>query len=733
MQLSQSLSQSVLQYQGRYYPLNKPKIIIGSDQSCDIRIENNPQVLPMHVQVISQAGQVFLQYMERGAAIWVNGSSVSQQALQDQDVIAVGNRDTRLTLQLNRNPAGADQQATWANATLPANTRAVENVPTAGLQAAQNTGGTQGLGAPQPPAWSGALPGQRPPTIAATPAFGAAQPLGAFAATPQPQAPMPAMVGKVTDTTRYLCAAGHLDEEFQDYVMRHVIYEERRALGESYGVDMPAVVSWCKSGLQRINARDWFLTILIALVVFGYFLVITVIPNLLASASQSFGLLSVLQGVTQLFSGVTIILALIILPIAFNVEKWLKRRWPNSLPGLITYPVLLILFGFFGLIVVPLIWLAIFIELLIRYYGEPTKHLRKNTFNPQARPVPLDYNLERKLQESFVTGQRNVVAYSNYRPFAGAGVYKGGWSFVIDTSKGAYDTSNLTSSTERLTPLSFTVSSLYDTVEKDVWALGVKNVLEIEGKLYVHGQYLPENPPFFNSAAIRPVTSVDPRLVEQYKEHPTEDVRYYQCLRFNFWRGEMVFTAFLRFVQRGKDLFTEIDYLLLPPMNPDYYWVDKIEITPPLSKIWQLYKSSFDAPIQKWLGAPFRLLRGYFYTVQQRRLARVALNNPAFDYGASTSLRQEASDNKYHLFFQKLDEEMYLKVIEKQILETIINFLNAHQIDTTELRQRQETILNNNTIFNGPINNSGNMAMGTGAHISNNPTPTRQGGQPTQS
>src|SRR5438105_4910918 len=189
MQHSRGLSQFVLQYQGRYYPLNKAQIIIGSDQSCDIRIENNPQVLPMHVQVISQAGQVFLQYMERGAAIWVNGAPVAEKTLQDQDEIAVGDRNTRMTLQLNRNLAGADQQAARANATLSASTRTLQNGPTTNPQAAQNAGGTQGLGPLQqlPPAWSAASPGQRPPTRVATPAFGASQPLDALAAMSQPQ------------------------------------------------------------------------------------------------------------------------------------------------------------------------------------------------------------------------------------------------------------------------------------------------------------------------------------------------------------------------------------------------------------------------------------------------------------------------------------------------------------------------------------------------------------------
>jgi hypothetical protein len=527
-------------------------------------------------------------------------------------------------------------------------------------------------------------------------------------AMPQQQAPRSTGESLATDTTRYLCAAGHLDETFQDYVMRNIIYEERRALGESYGVDMGAVVSWCQSGLRRINTRDLLLTILFALVILGYLLTIftAIAAFSAAGASQSFSPFSSFQIILQLLQGVgTLLLGIIILPIALNVEKWIRLRWPKFLVGLITYPIL---FAFTGILAVPLAWLIIFVELLIRFYGEPTKRLRKDTFNPHVRPVQLDQNLEAKLQESFTTGQRNVIAYSGFRPFAGAGYYKGGWSFVIDTSKGTQDTSSsLTAPDKRLSPQPFTLSSLYDAVERDVWALGLKNVIEIEGKLYVNGQYLPEKPSFFNMNAMRPVTSVEANQIEEYKEQPTEDIRYYQCLRFNFWRGEMIFTAFLRFVRRGKDLFAEIDYLLLPPMQRDYHWADEKELVAPLSKFWELYLRTFRAPIETWLGAPFRLLRGYTYSSQQRRLARIARNSPAFDYGAATSLRQEASDDEYHLFFQKLDEQMYLKIIEKQILETIVAFLKEHQIDTTDLVQREQAILNNNT-FNGN-NNFGNQ------------------------
>ena len=406
------------------------------------------------------------------------------------------------------------------------------------------------------------------------------------------------------------------------------------------------------------------------------------------------------------------------LAILYFFEKWARRRWPNLPPGLLTYPALIIPFSFLAFLIAPAIWLTIFIELIIRYYGKSTASLSKRTFNPQAWPVPLNDNLQRKLQETVATRKRNVVAYSGYEPFAGAGTYRSGWSFVLNTNKGAYSTSSSATIHERVTPQTFTVSQLYDAVKKDVLELGIRNVVEIEGKLYVNGQYLPEKQPFFNRMAIRPVTSVSPELIERYKEHPTEDIRYYQCLRFNFWRGEVIFTAFLRFVWRGKDLFTEIDYLLLPPIKPDYYWADKKEITPLISKIGEIYKRSLDNPIQMWLGAPRRLFRSYLYDTQQRKLTRFALNVPAFDYGASTSARQVASDDDFHLFFQELDEKMYLKIIEKQILDTIINFLNAHQIDTTELRQRALTILNSNTVFNGSVT-ADVMAIGSGAQANN--------------
>ena len=286
MQQSQNINQLVLYYQGRSYTLNKPQILIGSDPGCDIYITDNPRVLPKHAQIITQDSKVLLQCLERGAGIWVNDTPTSQQLLKIGDKIALGNGNTILIL---FNSVSTSETPTQSPLNKPSvNSYSQQTAsPTPGLYPTQNI----------PNRGSGFLP----PNVSRTPGL-LSQHTGKQPAFPQPYpyeavevshmdmpvTPQPgpvfqpqingsaheesAMNNATTDATRYLCAAGHLDEDFQDYMLRDVIHEEHRALGESYGVDMLAVASWCKSGLRRINIRDGILTGILALSVLGFFI-----------------------------------------------------------------------------------------------------------------------------------------------------------------------------------------------------------------------------------------------------------------------------------------------------------------------------------------------------------------------------------------------------------------------------------------------------------------------------
>jgi hypothetical protein len=106
-----------------------------------------------------------------------------------------------------------------------------------------------------------------------------------------------------------------------------------------------------------------------------------------------------------------------------------------------------------------------------------------------------------------------------------------------------------------------------------------------------------------------------------------------------------------------------------------------------------------------------------------------------FDYGAATTVRQEGMSATYRHYFQKLDELMYFKLIQKQIFESIVTFLDARDIDTSELKERQGAVLNNGVIITGGEIKAQNMAVGSAARAMagqflKSGGGTAQGGQP---
>jgi cell division ATPase FtsA len=100
---------------------------------------------------------------------------------------------------------------------------------------------------------------------------------------------------------------------------------------------------------------------------------------------------------------------------------------------------------------------------------------------------------------------------------------------------------------------------------------------------------------------------------------------------------------------------------------------------------------------------------------ERRSTRRHIRTRPLFDYGAVTSIRQQGMSREYRRYFQKLDREMYSKIVEKRILDSIIEFLDGRNIDTSDLKDRQTTILNNGVILSGGSIQAESFAVGTGA------------------
>jgi hypothetical protein len=306
----------------------------------------------------------------------------------------------------------------------------------------------------------------------------------------------------------------------------------------------------------------------------------------------------------------------------------------------------------------------------------------------------------------------NVTVYSGFSPFVGCGLDRGGWSFVVDIRKGKEDL------TGRRQPISFEVDELYAALLDTVRSLQIPT-LRVEDRLFMNGRDVRGERWILPDDFARPLPWVDPAIVHEYLRTPTQRVRHYLTVQLVDWKGELVLSLFLRFNMVGGSLFCEGNYFLLPPVREQYHSVDDYSALPDARAIArEVALSAAWAPFLLVLALPRvveRLFARWTRWLGHRATRRMIRNRPMFDYGAATTIRQEGMSANYRHYFQKLDELMYTKLVQKKVFESIATFLDARDIDTGELRERQATVLNSGVIITGGEIRAENLAVGAGA------------------
>jgi hypothetical protein len=306
----------------------------------------------------------------------------------------------------------------------------------------------------------------------------------------------------------------------------------------------------------------------------------------------------------------------------------------------------------------------------------------------------------------------NITVYSGFSPFVGAGTELGGWSFAVDTNQAKSELGRT------YTPQPFTLEQLYAYVAEAVTQLSRAGVT-IDDQVYVDGRELREDPRFLRQPLDRPRIDADPELLASVMTGADEHIRFYKRIRVYAWRGELVLTVFLRFTQISDKLFTEVNYLLLPPLERRYRHADEIARSLSWRRRLKIAAEALVATPFLWPAAPFALMQAaiapYKHWREQRRWRREVRENPAFDYGARPTLRERTSSPNFDHYFQKLDSEMFQKIIERQMLNGLIEFLDDHGIDTSDLKERETAILNNGVIVTGGSIRAESLAVGKGA------------------
>ncbi len=338
----------------------------------------------------------------------------------------------------------------------------------------------------------------------------------------------------------------------------------------------------------------------------------------------------------------------------------------------------------------------------------------KGNFERSQVPPLHDPNAHEACRQVEAAQGGNVMIYSGFSPFVGCGINIGGWSFAVDVTKGKSEIGGY------LQPKSFDIKELYEELGHTLRTLNLPNCT-LEDKVCVSGLDVRADQRFLPDVLARPVTKIDSSAVAGFVTSPSTTARHYQNFRLVEWSGELILNAFLRATQAAHSLFVEVTYCLLVPVDARYRRVDSMNPVPTwrdwlrlvivsglkaifIWPVWFVYFVQLvNRPLAKWM--------------RHREMREMVLQNPAYDHGASTSLREYASSSGlYRRYFQKLDKEMYMKILEGQMLDTIVGFLDDRNIDTSDLKETQARIINSGIIVSGGGTVEANtLAVGRGS------------------
>lgn len=344
-------------------------------------------------------------------------------------------------------------------------------------------------------------------------------------------------------------------------------------------------------------------------------------------------------------------------------------------------------------------------------------------------------HIERKIEDGLPHPEQNVVTYSGFTPFIGAGDNRlKRWSFAINVTHGKEN--ELGSYKD---PLPFEVAGIYEHIEEQLSNLNFPG-MTVQDMLFVNGQDIRNNRQILSSIYDRPIQHLNEQDASQYMTSSDLSIRHYKWIQIHYGNEALVVSFFLRFSLRGNNLFSEYTTYLLTPLAEEYRELD-------ISRK-EIEKTHWYTPILKFIGkiivriilVPFSLLMGIFLPAElvsefigkifdkseekrEEAIMEEIEQNPLYDWGANSSVRQLVSNHHFERYFQMLDEDMYNKIIERTILDSIVEFLEEHNINVSDIRERRTTILNSGVIVQGGDVNADVLAVGEGAQAQQSNTP----------
>ena len=536
------------------------------------------------------------------------------------------------------------------------------------------------------------------------------------------------------DTTRYLCAAAHLDPGFADAAIKEFLIEPTRAIPPSPGVDDAAVLSEAVAARTRRKLRD---TVLIVLSVgLAFALPITLLLIWIGVAlAWSYRAVSSRARSDRAAKNSSLLLALSIgVIVLILVAPFVLNSIQNSVSGRSRDAIEISLGNgnadtILGIVLFVLIVAVLVADtftvwnLVIRRFGKHTT---------QGRPLPsiadrriLQYSPPAYLAQlsRYLHPMRTmapdpgtsagepvpVIVHRGYKPFVGAGAAYRAWSIAVALEKSGEPTTD--------TPL--TTMGLYLGVAEDIDKLrretsltpGMRlRELTIDEQIIVPAKELLDHLDDPAARDLLPHLSRPPhaflseRRSLEIRDDPVEWARYYLCLQVETWDRDLVRTIYLHVAVDESTLYVEWTPCLLYPINARYQEID----TRSRSLVLPLWES-----LVTLIRLPASLPGRLWHTLKVIRPPhrdRGMLDPEMF--GSLFTLRELAADNGVHNYFQFLDADRYLKILASRFVQSVIRLMREAGYSTAAFENQATMVFTNNVHIGGSV--TGNVLAGSG-------------------
>ena len=523
------------------------------------------------------------------------------------------------------------------------------------------------------------------------------------------------------DTTRYLCAAAHLDAEFGDRLIREFLTEPTRAVPPVAGVRAGAVLAEAVAARARRKVRDTLLvtlfagvliTLSLSIVIAWLLVAATVSAIVTAGGADRSGVLRRL--LPAIGGGLVAGVLLTVLIQAGGAATSYAYADPDLTPAAVLTILLLVLL--LGVLLVDeyVVWHHIE-DRFLRGYLLPDP--APDALSPQVRRVFLfgsrhfltqlrrhlhQQHRMRVREESSANGEPTapapVIVARGYHVFVGAGEPHGPWSLAVPLRPRP--------DVERVRPLS--AAALYERVTEAMNSLRHAEGLSPGGRfadlgvteqVVVAADELIDNldraEDFLAGPAAAPYPLLRGQRVRELRDTPLEWARYYRRFQVETWDRDFVVSAFLHLAVSDTTLYVEWTPCVLLPVRKEYRAIDTTSDSPllPVARA-----------VARFLALPLTMPDRLRTVCSVIRPKRRPPGTPSPDlYGVAHSLRELAADTDVQNYFQLADRARYVKVLESRLTLALVDALASAGYDSTTLEQQVATMANGNVYLAGGL------------------------------